>query len=153
MIHLENRRIARGLESVSKQISKRLPIVALLIALTFHPRPALAMSADVRTVLLSSLYGLVGGTALGAVAYPVHQSVRGIFICSSIGMYLGAATGIYLVHNWDEFEGEMRRGSNQATEPRWVQAHLEAREWGSLKPLTSAESGFRGPAPSVTFQF
>lgn len=60
---------------------------------------AFSMDRDVRTVLTAGIYGTGAGTILGMATLPFAQKVRGVFIGSSIGMYLGIATGIYIVTN------------------------------------------------------
>lgn len=71
-----------------------------------------AMSSDVRTVLTTGVYGIVGGTVLGLAAYPFTRSTRGIFIGTAIGLYFGLAAGIYHINNRDNPENPFNSESN-----------------------------------------
>lgn len=74
-------------------------LFVIILSLTvLSPRPAEAISKDVRTVFVTSFYGLLAGTGLGLIALPsAGGGIRTVFIGSSIGLYLGIAIGIY--HN------------------------------------------------------
>lgn len=73
---------------------------ALLLSVAFgFPRPARAVDPDVRTVLTTGLYGILGGTVLGLVSAPFTGTPRSVFIGTSIGLYLGAAVGVFHVMN------------------------------------------------------
>lgn len=65
-------------------------------------REARAMSRDVKAVLITGLYGIAAGTALGLISWPMTGSSRAVFIGSSIGMYLGVGTGIYFITHRDD---------------------------------------------------
>lgn len=83
-------------------------IVVLAVAVAaLRPIPARALDRDVKAVILTSLYGAVAGTVLGAASYPFSQSVRGIFMGTSIGLYLGAAAGTYHVYHRDDPENPL----------------------------------------------
>lgn len=83
----------------------RLRAVALGVALVWlaavaiAPRPAHALSRDVKAVLIISGYGMAGGTILGAAALPFNQDLRTVFIGTSIGLYLGIAVGFYYIYD------------------------------------------------------
>src|SRR3954469_16001642 len=59
------------------------------------PRPVMALDRDVRSVLVGGGYGLLGGTLVGLVSYPLTRDARSIFIGSSVGLYLGIMVGAY----------------------------------------------------------
>jgi hypothetical protein len=72
--------------------------VALVLSLAV-PVPAHAMSKDVRTVLVSGVYGLAAGTAVGVVAWPIAKTPRTIIIGSSVGLYMGLVVGVFHILN------------------------------------------------------
>ena len=61
----------------------------------FQPR-AQALDKNVRTVLVSGLYGAAAGTALGLVTYPFNHRLKTVFIGTSVGLYIGILMGFYL---------------------------------------------------------
>ncbi len=82
-------------------------LIVLCGALVFSI-PARAVDADVKTVMVSSLYGAAIGTGLGLVSLPAHQSARGIFVGSSVGFFLGIAVGIYHINHRDDPQNPLR---------------------------------------------
>jgi hypothetical protein len=70
---------------------------ALALLLAIAPLQAHALSRNTSTVVTTSLYGIVGGAALGLVAWPLTGSSRALGIGASLGLWLGIAVGIY--HN------------------------------------------------------
>ncbi len=72
---------------------------ALLVFQFLQPIQARAMDQDVRAVLVAGTYGLGAGTLLGIASYPFTNKVRGIFVGSSIGLYLGLIMGAYYISN------------------------------------------------------
>ena len=55
----------------------------------------MAIDRDLRSVLVGGGYGLLGGTLVGLVSYPLTRDARSIFIGSSVGLYLGLVVGAY----------------------------------------------------------
>lgn len=103
----------------NRRIRKSLLLVVLICTIT-NPwtQTADAMDRDVRSVLITSSYGALAGTAVGLLTFPLSRSVKGIFTGSSLGLYLGIAVGLYHVtHRYDP-ENPMRMEREQA--PPWV---------------------------------
>lgn len=75
------------------------------------------MDRDVRSVLRTSAYGALAGTALGVVSLPATKSVRGVFIGTSLGLYLGIAIGIYHITHRDDPGNPLNRGRRGGWEP------------------------------------
>lgn len=66
------------------------------------PRTSLALSDDVRTVMVAATYGAAAGTAAGLVSFPVSGEARNIVIGTSLGLYLGIIAGVYhMTHRYD----------------------------------------------------
>lgn len=83
---------------------RRRLIVATMLALSLgaQPRSAHALDRDVRAVLIAGLYGIAGGTILGAASLPLTREPRTVFMGSSLGLYLGIAVGFYYIwHRYD----------------------------------------------------
>jgi hypothetical protein len=53
-------------------------------------------------VITAGAYGILAGTLVGLVAWPLSGSERAIFLGSSLGLYLGIGVGFYHIHNRDE---------------------------------------------------
>ncbi len=84
---------------------KRLGVlvcVFLLLGSAVASKKANALDRDVRAVMLISVYGMAGGTALGLISLPSHQSLRGVFMGTSVGLYVGILIGLYFIHNRDD---------------------------------------------------
>jgi hypothetical protein len=73
--------------------------LGLTLSLLIPHQNARALDRDVKAVLITGAYGIVGGTAIGLVSWPMTRQVRSIFMGSSIGLYLGLAAGIYFIQN------------------------------------------------------
>jgi hypothetical protein len=84
------------------KVGKKMAPLLLGLALLLPPAPAAAMSRDVRSVIVTGAYGALGGTAIGLVLYPVTHSARGVFIGTSVGLYLGIIAGLYHIHHRDD---------------------------------------------------
>ena len=80
----------------------RATAIAALLSIAWPATGAQAMSRDVKDVLTLGLYGIVAGTALGLATLPLAKSSRAIFIGSSVGLYLGLATGFYHITHRDD---------------------------------------------------
>ena len=81
---------------------RRLAGLILIAVSLGAATPARAMDRDVRAVLVAGGYGLLAGTALGLVSYPLTRDTRSIFIGTSVGLYLGLIAGIYYINNRDD---------------------------------------------------
>ena len=91
-----------GLKTVKKVLA------GLLIAgFALSASDAKALNRDVRAVFITSTYGLVAGTIVGAAIAPINKDARSIFIGSSVGLYLGIATGVYYILNRDDPENPL----------------------------------------------
>lgn len=98
--------------------AQSLFLTFLLFASVLAPsQRACALDRDVKAVIITSLYGAVAGTVLGAASYPFTQSVRGIFMGTSLGLYLGAGAGLYHVNHRDDPENPLNPNSNSRVEP------------------------------------
>ena len=66
--------------------------ILLLVLLSFTLSSAIsstsarAMDRDVRAILTTSEYGLLGGVVLGLASYPFTKKPRGIAIGASVGL-------------------------------------------------------------------
>lgn len=69
-----------------------------------------ALSKDVKTVLIASGWGILGGTAMGLLSLPFTQSFKSVFMGSSIGLYLGIAGGFYHISHTDDPTNPLRAG-------------------------------------------
>lgn len=65
-----------------------------VIFLTAVPARAV-LDQDTRTLIRTSEYGLVAGTAAGLLMWPLSGQLRSVFIGSSIGLYVGIVVGVY----------------------------------------------------------
>jgi hypothetical protein len=63
------------------------------------PNPSYSMSPKVKTVLVFGGGGALAGTLLGLLTLPFSSNARGVFMGSSIGLYLGLAGGTALALN------------------------------------------------------
>jgi len=84
-------------------------LLFLSTLLTLAPTSTRAMDRDVRAVLITSEYGLIAGTVVGAATLPFTQDIRGLFIGSSAGLYLGIAVGLYYVLDRENPENPLRQ--------------------------------------------
>ncbi len=92
------------------------------LAAALAPRPARAMSSEVRGVIRIGGYGILGGTLLGLTAYPMTGKVQTVFLGSSVGLYVGLAIGlVYALESehepapWQQSFQEMPLETTQAT--------------------------------------
>jgi hypothetical protein len=86
-----------------------LAVLIGVFSLATAPRSQ-AMSPDVKSVMIGGVYGIAVGTGLGLLALPGTRSVRGIFMGSSIGLYLGMVAGYYHSRNRDNPQNPLRVG-------------------------------------------
>jgi hypothetical protein len=89
--------------------------VSLAVSLA-SSRPAAAIDRDVKAVLTAGEYGIAGGTILGLAAMPFARDARAIFIGSSLGLYLGAAVGIYYILHRNDPDNPLRLDDRQKYE-------------------------------------
>ncbi len=126
--------------------------MGLLALVAVMPVQLLAIDRDVKAVLVTGTYGLVAGTAAGAISYPMTKSVRGVFIGSSIGLYLGIAAGVYYITHREDPDNPLRlneyggaRGGLAAdTEADALRARATV---SSLAPMTP----YAAPKPMPAF--
>jgi len=76
--------------------------LAMVLGLAVPTRAHAELPRDVKAVLTTSLYGLVGGTVMGVASYPLTGDPKSIFVGSSLGLYLGIGVGIYYILNRDD---------------------------------------------------
>lgn len=113
-------------------------VVALSIAL---PAPsAQALDRDSRTVLKAGTYGILAGTAVGLLTWPVSQTNRSVFIGSSMGLYLGLAVGIYHITHRDDPSNPLRESAD---------ARGETDELSSSILSEGPAAGVTGPGPAI----
>ena len=74
---------------------RKLLLALSLATAMITPRPVMAIDRDVKSVLVGGGYGLLGGTVIGLLSYPLTRDSRSIFIGSSVGLYLGIVVGAY----------------------------------------------------------
>src|SRR3954466_11452280 len=72
------------------------------------PQPVMALDRNVRSVLVGGGYGLLGGTLVGLLSYPLTRDARSIFIGSSVGLYLGIIVGVYNASERDNPDNPLR---------------------------------------------
>lgn len=88
-------------------LSKLLVASCLTLAL-FVPRHVIALDRDAKSVLTGGAYGLLGGTVIGVLSYPLTRDARSIFIGSSVGLYLGIVVGAYNAIDRDNPDNPLR---------------------------------------------
>jgi hypothetical protein len=66
------------------------------------------MDHDVRSVIVSGEFGLLGGAAIGLATLPFTGSLRNVFIGSSVGLWLGIAVGFYYISNRNNPDNPLR---------------------------------------------
>ncbi len=93
----------------------------MAIACLLSPKPAQAMSRDVKSVIVAGTYGLVGGTAIGLATLPFSQDLRSVFIGSSLGLYLGIAIGFYFITHRDDPSNPLRSRRDR----QWDESKLD----------------------------
>jgi hypothetical protein len=76
--------------------------------LNFKTASARVTRKDVLIVGTTSLYGMAAGTVLGLASLPAHQSVRGVFQGTSLGLYIGIIVGLYHLQHQDDPENPLR---------------------------------------------
>ncbi|MCC7440823.1 MAG: hypothetical protein IT285_04275 [Bdellovibrionales bacterium] len=91
-------RVVAGREARRARALAALFCAAALCA----PRPAHAMSREVKTVLVTGIYGAGAGTVLGLTTYPITGELRSVVMGTSVGLYLGIALGIYFICTPDD---------------------------------------------------
>lgn len=69
-----------------------------------------AVSRDVKTVLAAGGWGILGGTVLGLISIPFTGNFKGVFMGTSIGLYLGIAGGFYHLAHQDDPTNPLRAG-------------------------------------------
>ncbi|OFZ79238.1 MAG: hypothetical protein A2583_01120 [Bdellovibrionales bacterium RIFOXYD1_FULL_53_11] len=77
-------------------------LMMLFVSGALVPGQAHALHKDVKAVIILAAYGAVGGTAMGAVAYPFTSRFRTVLMGTSIGLYLGIAAGVYHISHRDD---------------------------------------------------
>jgi hypothetical protein len=75
-------------------LRKLLVAFSLTLALAV-PRQVMALDRDAKSVITGGAYGLLGGTVVGLLSYPLTRDARSIAIGSSVGLYLGIVVGAY----------------------------------------------------------
>lgn len=125
--------------------NRALTIALILgwIAAVAPVKSSYAMDRDVRSVLTISAYGLVGGTAIGLLTYPMTHSSRSIFIGSSVGLYLGIAVGLYYISHRDDPENPLYDGRSQSL--------LEREERLSKTPFSPPRAEFESRYTVLSF--
>jgi hypothetical protein len=54
------------------------------------------------TIFRTAGLGVLGGTLIGLISFPFSQDARTIFMGSSVGLYVGAAAGVYFNGHRDD---------------------------------------------------
>lgn len=81
-------------------LRRTLNVFFLASALTLAlPAKSHALDHNLRTILVGAVWGAAAGTVVGLATYPLHQSIKGIFLGSSIGLYSGAGLGAFYAFN------------------------------------------------------
>lgn len=86
-------------------------VLSVGLSVTIGAPRAQALERDSRTMLKAGGYGLLAGTAVGLLTWPVSKTSRSVFIGSSIGLYLGLAVGIYHITHRDDPSNPLRADS------------------------------------------
>lgn len=97
-------------------MTRALAIALLMVAGFGFSQKAQAVHRNVRTVMTTGAYGIVGGTLVGLATVPMSKDFRTMFIGSSVGLYLGIAVGIYYILHRDDPTNPLRSEG----EPRWA---------------------------------
>ena len=81
---------------------KRLLVIFILTvsASTYSP-PSYAMSRGLQKVLITSFYGIVIGTGLGLIAWPIRSSASSVLIGAGLGLFVGLGAGTYFALGTD----------------------------------------------------
>src|SRR5687767_13102576 len=95
-------------------------IIFLFLATLFAPQKSYALDTNVRTVIVAGIYGTLIGTGMGLISYPFTKNVRGIFVGSSIGLYLGIIAGIYHIEHREDPGNPLRGYQFEATSQAWA---------------------------------
>ncbi len=104
----------------SKPVKLRT-IVALVVLSLFCASPrAEALGRTPRTLLVTAFWGLAAGTIAGAITYPFHHSLKGVFVGSAVGLYTGLAVGTYYVLDHDNPGNPLRSGPLYRSQERLV---------------------------------
>lgn len=83
-------------------------VLAIAGCLLIYPHSARALNRDVKAVIITGGYGILGGTVLGLASVPFTRDARSIFIGSSVGLYLGIAVGVFYVMHRDDPDNPLR---------------------------------------------
>ncbi len=120
-------------------------LVALWVCVALTPAPACAVSREVRTVLVTGLYGAGAGTVLGLTTYPITGEFRSVLMGTSVGLYLGLALGIYFISTPEDPGNPYRAGREGEPSGAYLTAMPRAAE-GSAAGRTTNQ-----PAISLRF--
>jgi hypothetical protein len=99
----------------------RISLFVMLVGcLTFQSATsAHAMDKDVRTVLIASGYGAVGGAVVGLVAWPLSERAESIWIGSLVGLTLGVAVGIFHIGHRDDPQNPLNSDGSPQSDLFW----------------------------------
>jgi hypothetical protein len=103
----------------------------LVLLLLIAPVQAQALSRNTSTMVTTGWYGILGGTAVGLVAWPLAGSNRAVGIGAAVGLWLGLAVGIYHIHHRDDPGNPLRsdaRDKPQLFVDEWEHSPFERQD-------------------------
>ncbi|MCM2279366.1 MAG: hypothetical protein NDJ89_14925 [Oligoflexia bacterium] len=104
------------------------PFSVLLLALTLLcvPSTGLALDRDQRAIAVGIFYGAGAGTVLGLASLPLARSGKGVFMGTSIGLYLGLVAALYHIGHREDPENPLRVTTAPAAREVWLPASVPA---------------------------
>jgi hypothetical protein len=134
-----------GLKKHRNWLVRMAIILFVALGIGFYPSKSVAVSENVKAVLTTSIYGIIGGTAMGLIAYPLTGEFKNVFLGSSIGLYLGIGVGLYHIYH--------REDPGNPLNSRSVSWSIKPRYLPPLPKLIAASSPNRkGEAYSLNFE-